>query len=73
MKVRDVLILLIARKPTPDKPSTSKVMVFAAFPKAPSELAARTPAKTSIVAPAPPKVLPELVSTNVPGPDLVSV
>ena len=73
MKVRAVPIVPVARKPTLVKPSTFKVTVFAAFPKAPSELAARTPDKTSIVAPAPPKVLPELVSANVPAPDLVSV
>ena len=70
-KVRAVAKDPVARKPTSVVPSTFKVMELADAPKAPSEEAARTPARTSIVAPLPPKVFAALVSSKVPGPDLV--
>ena len=61
----------VARKPTSVVPSTFRRTLLPESPRAPSEFAARTPAKTSIVAVAPPKVLLALVSKSVPAPDLV--
>ena len=70
-KTREVAKEPVARKPTSVVPSTFKVTEFAAAPRAPSEEAARTPARTSIVAPLPPKLFAGLDRSNVPGPDFV--
>ncbi len=73
LKVRAVEKLPVARKPVPVVPSTSRVMVFAEFPRAPSLLAERIPFNTSMVAPTPPKVLPLFVKARVPRPDFTRV
>ena len=68
--VRLVAKVSVARKPVPVVPSTLMVTVLPALPKAASELAARTPERTSSVRPTAPKVLvPE--SWSVPAPDLI--
>ncbi len=70
-KVRAVEKVPVARKPTSVVPSTFSLTELPEWPSAASELAATTPARMSITAVAPPKVLPALASRSVPGPDLV--
>ena len=71
MNVRADEKLAVARKPMSVVPSTFRRTLLPVLPRAASELAARTPARTSIVAVAPPKVFAGFVSSSVPAPDLV--